>query len=150
MKRPLVGFVVLAAIAFGMYGLVRPPEPAPLPAGATSLVLRTQPPEWGLPGQPRGCSLAGVTPVRVARSGDTLIFESPETGRRVPLVFPHGFTARLVADRAELVSPAGVVVAREGDIVDGLMGAAAESGDLVLCFDGATRLQVTSESTRSP
>lgn len=145
-----MGALVIALLAVGVYMLGRPADPAPLPGGAVPLGLRTRPPEWSLPGLPRGCPLAEVNPVRLVRESGSLVFDLAESGQRIRLVFPYGFTARLVADRAELVSPAGVVVAREGDVVSGLMGASADNGEEILCFDPATRLQVTPSSTAAP
>jgi hypothetical protein len=34
-------------------------------------------------------------------------------------------------------------MAREGDVVSGLMGEAADNGELILCFDPATTIRVT-------
>lgn len=146
----LVGIAVVAILALGAYMLGRPDEPAPLPQGAAPLSLRTMPPEWSFPGVPKGCPLAGVLPVRLMREGESISFETADSGAPVPLVFPFGFTARLVAGRAELVSPSGAVIAREGEVVSGLMGGAANNGDFILCFDPATRLDVTPASTGIP
>ena len=42
------------------------------------------------------------------------MFET-ETGERYDLVWPRGFSARLLGGRAEIVAPDGTVLAREGD-----------------------------------
>jgi hypothetical protein len=133
---------VAALLAVVVFLLGRPSQPAPLPQGAVPIGLRTMPPEWRLPGVPKGCPLAAVSPVRVVRDGETLVFELAEDARPMPLVFPYGFTARLVAGRGELVTPAAIVIAREGNVVSGFMGEAAENGEFILCFDPASELRV--------
>ena len=70
----------------------------------------------------------------MSRSDNTLVFDSVETGERLPVVFPSGFSGRLVDGRGELVAPEGVVIAREGDVLSGLGGSAADNGDLHVCF----------------
>lgn len=112
------------------------PSPAPLPDGATPLSLRTQPPSWQFPFMPRACSIAALSPVRLVREEHALVFESVETGQRVPVLFPYGFGGRLVSARAELVAPEGVVLAREGSVLTGLGGASADNGDFLVCFTG--------------
>lgn len=143
----LMGVAAIALVAVGAYVLGRPAEPAALPEGAAPLSLRTMPPEWSFPGLHRGCPLAALLPVRVMREGESISFETADSGELVSLVFPSGFTAWLVAGRAELVSPSGAVIAREGDVVSGLMGGAADSNDFILCFDPATKLHVTPAPT---
>ncbi len=150
MRLVLVGVSVVALVAVGAYVLGRPAEPAPLPEGAAPLSVRTMPPEWSFPGVPKGCPLAAVLPVRLGREGESISFETADSGEPVALVFPFGFTARLVADRAELVSPSGAVIARDGDVVSGFMGSSADNGEFILCFDPATTLLVTPASTGEP
>jgi hypothetical protein len=142
--------VVIAIVALGVFMLGRPPEPAALPEGAVQLALRTTPPEWSVPGLPKGCPLAEVSPVRLVREGESLVFDLAESAQRIHLVFPYGFTARLAAGRGELVSPAGAVIARDGDVLSGLMGESADIGDFILCFDAATKVLVTPASTAAP
>jgi hypothetical protein len=74
---------------------------------------------------------------------DALSFEVAASGEPTQLVFPYGYAAWRVDGVAQLVSPSGAVLAQEGDVVDGLMGSAADNGDFVLCFDPATKLVVT-------
>lgn len=126
----LSSLLVLALI--GVLGMAR--KPAPIPDGATSLALRTQPPAWRLPFVPHVCPLAGLLPVRLVRDGGSLAFDVVEGGQRVSIVFPYGFAGRLVSGRAELVSPEGLVLAREGDVLSELGGSSADTGDFLVCF----------------
>jgi hypothetical protein len=126
----LVRFLKLAAvIAILVVGtflawLVLPPTPAPLPPGATPLELRTQPTGFGarivlgcpaaaFPDMLLGRSNKSATFKRVAGSGGAEI----EPGPWVYPIWPAGWSARVVDDRAELVTPDGAVVARERDVI---------------------------------
>jgi hypothetical protein len=114
---------------------------AALPANATPLALRTQP--WTL-WSPAGlsCPLATVTPVRMERDGEFVVFADEASGNRMPVVWPNGFSARLVGGRAELVPPNGSVLARDGDVISNLASAAADNGDILVCLDFASRPRV--------
>ncbi|MFV2064959.1 MAG: hypothetical protein ACC726_15825 [Chloroflexota bacterium] len=85
--------------------------PAPLPPGASPLELATQPPA---PPTRRTqlafCDLAGYEARLVVEDG-ALVTDGPD------VVWPRGFSARLVAGRGELVAPDGTVVGREGGII---------------------------------
>jgi len=59
---------------------------------------------------------------------------SVANGQRAPVVWPAGFSARLLNDRAELVTPGGRVFAREGDVLRYLYGGAGEDGQFNICF----------------
>lgn len=134
-QRLAIGVLVALVLVAGLFvvrgGTV---SPAPLPDGATALALRTQPPTWRLPIGPHVCPLAGLLPVRLVRDGQSLAFELVDTGQRVQVVFPYGFTGRLVAGRAQIVAPEGVVLANEGDVLSGLGGSSADNNDFVVCF----------------
>jgi len=60
----------------------------------------------------------------------------------VTLVWPNGFSARLLHGRAELVPPNGSVLAREGAVISNLVSAAADNGDILICFDFASTPRV--------
>ena len=120
----VLGIVVLAAT-------MKPPQ---LPEGATTLALRTYPTSWQAPWLPRTCPLALVPPVKMVHEGQTVVFDGLDGGGRVPVVFPAGFQAWSVAGKAQLVTPEGYVLAREGDVLVGLSGSAADNGDLNVCF----------------
>ena len=127
----LRSIAVLLAIA-GVLGACAPTSPAPLPSGATSLILRTQsPPALSLD---HTCPLALVRPVVVKLDREAVLFVSQADGAPINLIWPAGFSARLLAGRAEIVTPFGNVYARDGDVLAKLGGATLDNGDLSICF----------------
>ena len=64
-----------------------------------------------------------------------MTFTSADTDVQLPLSWPSGFSARVVNGTAELVTPAGNVFGREGDVLSNLGGGSADNGDLLVCFD---------------
>lgn len=126
----LIGAVIL---------VVRPFRPAALPPGATPLAMLTQP--WRL-WPPSGfgpCHTALLPPIRVERDGGAMVFTRVDTAERRSVVWPNGFSARLMDGRAELVAPDGSVLAHEGDVISNIGGGSAANGDALLCFDLATK-----------
>lgn len=129
-----IAVLALAAVAGTIVLIGLPPGPAALPPGASPLSLRTQPsPIWRFP-MGGACALGLLLPVQVVRDGDALQFVSEADGQRVAVVWPGGFSARLLDGRAELVTPGGRVFAGEGDVLRYLYGAAADDGSTHLCF----------------
>ncbi len=55
------------------------------------------------------------------------------------MIWPSGYSARVLEGRADLVSPDGSVLANEGDVISNLTGAAADDGGILLCFDFASK-----------
>lgn len=86
--------------------------------------------------------MALVPDLRVWREGDEMVFLRASDQQHVVVVWPPGFSARLLRGRAELVLPDGGVLAREGDIVTNLAGEAADNGDILVCVDAASRPEV--------
>jgi hypothetical protein len=114
-----------------------PPQPAALPPTATSLDLRTQAwRPWPFGGF--GCGLAALTPIRGEHVGNAMVFADEASGTVLPVVWPAGYSARLLDGRAELVRPDGSVLARDGDVISGLASGAADNGDLIVCLDAAS------------
>lgn len=115
--------LALALTAFLPVGCAETHRPTPAPAAVTAsplpsgyLRIQTEPP---LPSDAiLGCDLAGLSDVRLARSGEDLLVVNIHTGRQTTIVWPYGFAGRVVGDRAELLAPDGSVVAREGDVLD--------------------------------
>ena len=133
-----MGLLVAVALMAGVAVLVLVPyQPASLPASAVPLTLRTQP--WKLWPLSFGCGMAGLTPIRVERDGVSMVFADEVSGNRLPVVWPSGYSARLMNGRAELLPPDGSVLARDGDVISGLASGAADNGDLLVCLDGASK-----------
>lgn len=131
----LLGLIGVASVALA------PPRPAALPEGAAPLALRTQTPRlW--PPRGFGCPMALAPELRVWREADEMVFLRVSDAQRVVVVWPPGFSARLMRGRAELVMPDGGVLAREGDILTNLAGEAADNGDILVCVDTASRPEV--------
>jgi hypothetical protein len=64
-----------------------------------------------------------------------LAFVSLDAKITADLVWPRGFSARLLDGRAELVGRDGSVIAREGDVLDGMSGGLGATGDAFhVCF----------------
>lgn len=127
------GLALLAALLAAAAAACAPTTPAPLPSGATELGLATQrAPALAL--DIGGCASAGVEPVRVAVDADTMVFIAVRSGERRRLVWPAGFTARLLGGVGELVTPLGNTYARQGDVLSRLQGSPDDSGEILLCF----------------
>ena len=72
------------------------------------------------------------------------MFTRVDVAERASIVWPSGFSARFLHGRADLVSPDGSVLAREGDVISNLAGGAADNGDILVCIDFAMRPRVDS------
>lgn len=132
-RRIVAGIVVVLLIVAVGLARLSPMWPGPsLPAGATPLVLATEPAHL-LP--TLGCPTALLLPARVAVVGNALVLV-PETGDPVNVVWPTGWAAWRLGGRAELVSREGAVVGREGDLVSGFGGGVGSDDAFHVCVAG--------------
>ncbi len=101
--------------------------PAPLAARESPLALPTEPPAAPLPsGEAWACPAMLFPAVRMVLDGATVAFASTYNGAPMAIVWPRGFSARLVDGRAVLLAPDGTILARDGDVLDRLSGAGDE------------------------
>ena len=121
----LLGVVLVACVLAGCGHLPSPRTPFPLPANAMALELHTTPPaeqplagNWACPG-------ALLAPVQVVRDGDAVVFQL--NGQRVDLVWPRGFSARLLDGQAQIVAPDGSVGALAGEVIEDYLGGDASA-----------------------
>jgi len=148
LARWALGLLVVVTVVAGVaVFLFVPYQPASLPAGSVPLTLRAQP--WRL--LPSfGCPLALLTPIRVERDGVSMVFADEASGSRVQVVWPNGYSARLLNGRAELIPPDGSVLARDGDVISSLTAGAADNGDYLVCLDGASKPVVEPSELSGP
>jgi hypothetical protein len=130
----LVAVAFVVGLAVYLSGLSKPTV---LPVDAVPLTLRTQP--WRLWPFSFGCGMAALTPIRVERDGVSMVFADEASSNRLQVVWPNGYSARLLNGRAELVQPDRSVLARDGDVISGLASGAADNGDLLVCLDAASK-----------
>ena len=134
-KARLAALAVLCLFALLAVGLSRPAEPAPLPAGATPLQLHAQPAEWHVPWELlSSCGAATLAPVAPEVDGDRLVFRGVADAAPVDIIWPPAFSARLWNGTAEVVTPAGQVVARQGQPLTNLAGSTSKTGAFAVCY----------------
>jgi hypothetical protein len=68
------------------------------------------------------CHQAILEPLVVGRSGDRLTFTGATSGHASTVIWPHGFTARVIDGKGALLDPSGTVIGREGDTLTDLGG----------------------------
>ncbi len=104
----------------------------PAQAGPTpvSITLLTEP----APAQACMDALAQGTLVPDPRTGLAL---ATSDGQRMPVMWPFGYSARLVNGEIELLDDSGAFVAREGDTVQ-MGGGSGQNGLFFACAEGIT------------
>jgi hypothetical protein len=128
MRRGLLASIVAVACAAALVGAIQLTGRSA--HSALPLGLAVEDPAPHLPaGAQWACALAEALPVRPAQDGQTLVFISLEGKHTVDLVWPRGFSARLLDGRAELIGRDGSVIARDGDVLGGIGGGVGSTGD---------------------
>ena len=138
MRSPLhfvfiAALVTLAACGSGA-GPTTAPSPSPTPARSpdiTEIRLFTEP----QPAQACMDALAMGTLVPDTRSG--LGYAGPD-GVAKPVMWPFGYTARLVDNAIELYDASGAFVAREGDQIQ--MGGGSGANNLFYACEGSVEI----------
>ncbi len=121
----VVVVVVLLALAVWRFS---PLSPGPTtPAGATPLHIATEQAHL-IPNL--GCPLALLAAIRLEVVGDDLITVSLNTGERISIVWPSGWTAWRLDGRAELRGRDGSLIAREGDVLADQFGGGVGTDDV--------------------
>jgi hypothetical protein len=85
------------------------------------MVLNTAAPVNSGPGPAWACPESLIAPVRILRDNNAVVFQLASGDGRIDLVWPRGFSARLLSGRAEVVAPDGVVIGREGDVLSDML-----------------------------
>ena len=135
-RGPVIALLLLGvAVVAVLIVRISPLWPGPItPADATPLRIATEAPHL-IPTM--GCALALLAPARIATDGDRLVLVSPETGQRIAVVWPSGWTAWRRDGRAELVTRDGQVVAREGELTPGYAGGIGLDDAFHVCIEGS-------------
>ncbi len=120
--------LVVAIVAYLCLGCG--PAPTQGPVGSP-LALTTEP-------RTGSCQTAALLPVRIEEDGQQMRFVLVGTGQEVKIVWPEGFSARLVDGVAVLIAPDGLIVGHEHDVLDNLGGGAgADASAFHVCSVGA-------------
>ena len=115
--------VVLMAAVAGCSNVA--PTSAPT---AMLLTIETAPTLTAPPGGVAACALARLLPIVIKRDGDRLMFVNAQSSQTVAVIWPHGFSARVVNGKGELLDPSGAIIGTEGDTLSELGGGFGAEG----------------------
>jgi hypothetical protein len=138
LRTALATLLALTVVAGCSPGSGTGRTPYPLPPGAVSVALPTQPQYTSpIPSPGIGCQLMGPAHVLVVwdktAHSVSFTFDQWSTNKAPTILWPRGFSAREYQGRLELVAPDGKVVARDGEEVPNVGGLGPE---LVCMVDG--------------
>jgi hypothetical protein len=106
-----------------------------VPAGG-ALTIDTAPAFSPQPGVAEVCDQALLEPLVVGRTGDRLTFTGATSGKAATVIWPHGFTARVIDGKGVLMDPSGTVIGRESDTLTDLGGGGRSNG-FAVCSIGS-------------
>lgn len=81
---------------------------------------------------PGSCPTGLAAPFRIERDRSELVFVDVGSRQRLSIAWPFGFAAWVENGRAVLYASDGMVVGREGDILDNIGGGSTPGGDGIL------------------
>lgn len=128
MRFTAIAFVLVVA---GCSSVAPAASPTDVPLGVDTAPQLTAP-----PGGVVACTLASIGNLVIHRDGDHLVFLSQSSDRTVDVVWPYGFTARVVNGAAELLDPFGAVVGTEGVPMGPVGGGRGGVGAFYACSIG--------------
>jgi hypothetical protein len=130
---PLLSIIVVMVLVVGGWRLSPLWPGPPLPPGATSLHIRTQPPHL-IPNL--GCPGGALGPVRIADRDGELIVLSADGQGEVRVVWPSGWVAWLIKGQAMLVDRDGSIFGREGELIENHLGGGMYGDEFRVCNIG--------------
>ena len=89
--------------------------------------------------------------MQVKHDAGVMLFFAEGSQTRVSIAWPAGWSARIVAGRAELVTPENRVFARDGDVIQNrVVGGVGDDGTFLVCSITQLRDPPTIPSEKPP